>query len=363
MTPAQKQVYDLRELGKDWREISETTGKAYNTVRELYHRAVRDETLDPGLLEAMAEIGTDMVPDRLWIKTKRHSMLLVPKVQQEDDFIEKVRMAFMNIPAIPQIKKPKVVLDSLMTVYPLFDVHYGLKAHAAITGSDYNYKIASDSLIEGIGACMALSPNSKRGIIVNGGDFTHADDDTNATPQSKHVLDVDGRNYTTLDGAVDVLSALIELALTKHEQVEYFSVPGNHDPKNWVTIMFALAERFRNNPRVTIEKSPIEFSVITHGKTLIALHHGHAKRKLEDMILWFATTFPIEWSQAVYRTLWTGHNHHLLVKEFPGMIAEQHTPVTKPDHYAASHAFSSFPAIKGITFNHSGEIIRVRDPR
>lgn len=359
MTPRQREVFELRQQGLSFRDIAATMGLSRRTVRE--HFAEAKKKIDPVIQEAMASVGTGMVPEMIWAKNKNFSVMLRPKQPAHTDVIARLQEAFKDIPAAPEIPKPEVVEEDLLTAYPFFDVHYGMKATAQISGKDYDYKIAAKRLIDGTRKCMAFSPNSKRGVIINGGDFTHADDDTNQTPRSKHVLDVAGRNYTTLDGAIELISNIIELALKKHEIVEYYSVPGNHDPKNWVAIMFALAERYRNNPRVKIERSPIEFSVILHGKSLIAIHHGDIKRNPKDLVLWFAATYPIEWSSAEYRTLWYGHNHSLQAIEMPGMVAERFSPVTVADHYANSNAFTSFPMIQAITFNQYGEFMRIKD--
>ena len=37
----------------------------------------------------------------------------------------------------------------------------------------------------------------------------------------------------------------------------------------------AMAERYRNTPRVTVQREPSEFFVYQFGDVLIAAHHGH----------------------------------------------------------------------------------------
>lgn len=360
MTPEQQEVWRLKEQGLKTREISRQLGLAPRTVRDRLARARRNsDRLDPAVAGAMAAFGTDLEPDTVWLKNREFSVQLRPKKDpqaQIDQLVEKLS----KLPPIPQIPAPARVRDDLMVLYPFFDVHYGLSATAEFSGEDYNYEIAEARLDRAMGEAVARAPAAARALIINGGDFTHADDDTNATPRGKHVLDVAGRNYSTLDGAVEALSRLIMLALQKHQVVEYYSVPGNHDPKNWVTIMFCLAERFRDNPRVIIERSPIEFSVVTHGEVLIAVHHGHLKRKLEDLLLNFAARYRRLAAAASYRTVLTGHNHHFTVKELPGWYHEQQPPFCAADHHAASHAYLSLAFFQPVVFHEQGEDSRYR---
>lgn len=360
MTQGERAVYDLKQSGLGFTEIARTLGVSRRTVRTQYERAVSREETDPGTQTAMAATGVDLIPHSYWKKTKDYSVYVqVPKQQVEDNFLDRLRAAFEGLPAAPRIPLVRNTNQDLMTVYPIFDFHYGLRATKDISGEDYSCEIAAQRLIGGISECMATCPDSYRGVIINGGDFTHADDDENVTPANKHVLDVDCRNYDTIDGAIEVISAAIELALSKHKVVEYYSVPGNHDPKNWVSIMFALAERYRNNPRVMIEKSPIEFSIIQHGESLLVIHHGH-KRDVKEIIMWFAAAHKDIWSRTEYRMIWTGHKHGWEAKDFPGMTWEQMRAVTAKDHYAASAPYASKAELQAVTFDLKGERNRTK---
>lgn len=349
ITERQKQARFFRDQGLSQRQIAEKMGVSRRAVRNLLSR-VEDHEIDPTLQEVMENFGSTQAPELYWAKDKKFSALFKPKKVSQEDLLEKLQRAFQDIPAAPVIPSPVSVDQDLMAVYPLFDVHLELLAAANISGQETNLEIACERLKRNLSEVMARTKPAVKGVIVNGGDFNHTDDDLNLTPKHKHPLDSSARNYTTVDASVEILSALVEMALAKHETVEYYSVPGNHDPKNWVTIMMALYNRYRDNPRVTIEKNPLEFSVVTFGTTLIIIHHGD-KRAVKDLILWFAAEYPTIWSGSNFRYLWTGHNHHLKAEDFPGITWEQHRPITSRDHHAFSNFYASMSEMKSVLFH------------
>lgn len=349
LTDKQQQAVDLRRQGLSQRAIGEEMGVSRRSVRNLLERA-EEKDVDPSLQEVMDNFGTNEVPDLYWAKDKKFSALFRTKKVKQDDLMERLKEAFQDIPIAPAISAPDLSEDDLISTYPLFDVHLELHAAANVSGEESNLQIAVKRLKTNMATLMARTPNSGKGIIINGGDFTEADNDLNQTPKSKNPLDVSARNYNAVDASVEVIDSLIQMALQKHKTVEYYSVPGNHDPNNWVTIMFALYNRYRDNPRVRIEKSPLEFSIIQFGKVLIVIHHGD-KRAIKDLIMFFTAEYPQVWSGSKYRYLWTGHNHHLKAEDFPGMEWEQFRPVTTRNHYAYSNFYASISELMSITFH------------
>lgn len=360
LSPIQQEIWDLVSGGASISKVAQGRNVSRQAVQEVYARAKTKMNLDPVVQNAMIATNAQMVPRTIWSKTKEFSVKYeIPK--EEIDPLEVIRQAFENISPLKKIKAPRQTTLGLMTCYPLFDVHMGLKSLARISGEDYDLEIATERLQRGMVTCMARTPDSERGIIINGGDFTHADDDTNQTPTNRHILDVAGRNYTIVDAAVECISSLIELALTKHIQVEYYSVPGNHDPKNWNTLMVALAQRYRNNHRVKIERSPLEFSIIQNGLVLLLITHGH-RRKPEAIPLWFAAEFPDLWQQSKVRRLWTGHFHGRASQQFPGMLWEQMPPLTTRDHYSFNNFYGDHSEFQSISFDQRGEISCIKEP-
>lgn len=365
MTPEQREALELQEQGLTQNQIAQKLGISRRSVRNRLDGAKRRLHADPAIAASMRVAGTELVPSMVWAKVKdedgtRYSVQLRPKPQDPVAFLDEVHEAFKDLPPAPALPGPTAVQGDLLTTYPLFDVHLGLRAEAGVSGEEVDIRRAKERMLIAMAQLVASAPASKRAVVINGGDFTHADDDENATPAHKHVLDVACRNYTTVTEGVELIAALIEMALQKHEIVDYISVPGNHDPKNWVTIMIGLYYRYRENPRVNIELTPKEFSVYEFGSTLIAVHHGH-KRKAGDLVAFFAAEFAPVWGRTKQRYLLTGHHHSLESKRYPGMYWERFEPITPRDHYAASSGYDQAASMSCVTYSREGgEVARAK---
>jgi hypothetical protein len=228
------------------------------------------------------------------------------------------------------------------------------------TGEDYDTKIATERLTSWLGQAVASSPASHTAIILDVGDLLHSDDQSNMTPRSKHILDADTRHFKTLDLTILALAASVDLAKAKHQHVIVRILPGNHNPTSYMAVLFALAERYRNDPRVEVQKVPGEFFAHEFGKCLIAAHHGD-KAKAERMVMFLADEYAEIWGRTRHRYLWTGHLHHHKSADIGGVTWEQLRAVTARDAYAASHSYTARSQLQAITYERDlGEVQRVK---
>lgn len=284
----------------------------------------------------------------------------VPRIEQElESVIEKVSTAFEGLTPAPPVSPPQYVNSDLLTVYPIADAHIGMLAWGAETGRDYDTSIAAERIRSWVAQCVTASPASDTAIILDVGDFTHADDDTYQTPRSKHVLDVDTRMFRTLDIGIATLASAVETALAKHAKVRVCILPGNHDSTIYLAVMFALAERYRDNPRVEVHKQPSEFFLHEFDRVMIAAHHGD-KAPADRIVHFVADEFAEAWGRTKHRFLFTGHKHHHKSQDIGGMRHEQLRAVTERDAYAVSHAYTARAQLSAITYHKDrGEIQRV----
>lgn len=352
LTPNQLEVWQMHKDGMSISAIATQLGRNESSIRERLAFAKRkmEADTDPSIVEAMKEMGIKTVPRQVWFKNDKFSIQVRPDAEGEEDFAQRLSSLFSNIPAALPIPAPRKTLTDMMVVYPLFDVHLGLRAHEAVSGKEVDLHSAKVEILSTMAEVMSNTPNAARGIIINGGDFTHQTDNRNVTPRSGHTLDVAARNAQTVEVAIEVLCTLIEQALAKHEVVEYYSVPGNHDPQNWETIQFALRERYRDNPRVKIVVRWDEFSIVEHGEVALFIHHGD-KRTPKDLVMFCSASFPEIWGRTRYRMLLTGHLHHLKEDEFPGIIWKQFAAGAARDHHSASHGYISFRQMTSMGFD------------
>jgi hypothetical protein len=279
---------------------------------------------------------------------------------EAEAWLDKVAAAFASVPAVPPVPAPDMADADLLTIYPLADAHVGMLAYGKETGESYNTDIAADRIRSWVARAVAASPSSAVAVILDVGDLTHADDDTNVTPRSKHPLTVDSRHFRTLDVTIAALSTAIECALQKHGKVIVRILPGNHNQTSYMAVMFALAERYRNEPRVEVQKVPGEFFVMEFGAVMLAAHHGHGA-KPERMVHFLADEYAQMWGRTRHRFLWTGHLHHLKAQDIGGVQHEQLRAITARDAYAVSQSYSARAQLQAITLHRDrGEVQRVK---
>ncbi len=285
----------------------------------------------------------------------------VPKAELElETVLDRAASVFADIPQAPPIPAPKHTSADLLTLYPLFDVHLGMRAWGEETGGDdYDIRLSASDLHMAVGNVMALSPDSEEAILLIGGDFFHGDDNTNQTPRSGHPLDVDGRHFKVLDTGIEVVAGTIDRIAAKHRRVKVRVLRGNHDEHSHMVLTLALAQRYRGHDRIVVDKSPRDIFMHQWGKCLIAAHHGD-KAKPERLAMILAEICPF-WSESPHRIVFTGHKHHQQSNDFPGIIWEQLRAFCPPDAYGAQ--FAPKRAMHALTFNRrTGLAIRANDP-
>ena len=354
LTSSQTEVWNLHVAGMKVSEIARKLDRDESSIRERLRlaRLKMEREIDPAVKGAMDKMGITTVPRQVWFKDDTLSIQVrIDDVDEEAlTFADTLSAVLSSLPSAMVMPKPRKSIADLMAVYPIFDLHVGLRAHQEISGANMDLQTAKSDILTAMAEVMHNTPNARRGVIINGGDFTHQTDDSNMTRRSGHILDVAGRNAPTVQVALEILCTLIEMALRKHEVVEYYSVPGNHDPQNWETIQFALRERYRNNKRVKIDVRWDEFSMIEHGEVALFIHHGD-KRKPKDLAFYCAAAFQELWGRSKFRMLLTGHLHHLKEEEYPGIIWRQFASPSVRDHYSASHAYLSKRLISSMVFD------------
>lgn len=288
-----------------------------------------------------------------WVKTARD--------QESRDAVEfAIHEAFDRHAGYSELPPAPTFTDaSLLTIYPIVDLHLGLYAWGRETGADYDTEIAAGLLRQSVANLVARSASSQVAIILDMGDYFHADDSRNQTKRSGNPLDVDTRYARVIQVGVELTVACIELALQKHEHVIYRKLPGNHDDETSLMLAIALAAWFRNNPRVTVDTDPSRFFKHTHGKVMIAATHGDML-KMGDMAGFMAANWPKAWGDTEFRYAYTGHVHHDRVKSGGGVRAESFNTLAAKDAWHAASGYVSARSAVSITMHKDmGEIDRL----
>ena len=267
-----------------------------------------------------------------WVKTQNQG-------HTPEEIAEAFNECIADFTACP-VSAPKELDEDLLAVYPMGDPHIGMLAHRDESGEDFDLKIATRDLQRATKMLVDRSPPAENALVLQLGDFFHADDPTNKTARGGNALDVDGRWFKVLNVGIDLMIELVISALEKHKHVTVKNIMGNHDNNTSICLSLCMAKYFRNEPRVTVDTSPAKFWYFTFGKSLIGSTHGDTA-KPEKLPGIMAADKPKEWGEAEYRYWYTGHIHNKQAMEFPGVLFESFRTLAGKDFWHSSMGYRS----------------------
>ena len=328
------------ELQREWIQQTPEAGEAF---------AVPAGHMVKGI-SALVDANNRIVQQ--WIKTKEET---------QTDLIAAIKEEFSGYKGTAKlVKPPKETFADLMQVYPVCDPHIGMLSWAPETGQSNDLKIGVDRVDAGLQRLISLAPPAETAVIIQTGDFLHADSQANTTPASGHQLDVDGRTQKVKLAGVQLLRRSIDYALQKHSRVIVKNLKGNHDPESAAWLNIALGLFYSNEPRVEIDLSDGNNDIWLHlfGVNYIGATHGHTM-KPERMAMVMADDNPEYWGASKYRWMIFGHIHHETVKEVGSVRCESFRQPVPKDAYAHSHGYRAGNSMSAVTLHKTdGEIGR-----
>ena len=298
--------------------------------------------------------GDDGAVKQQWVKT--HADQEAQAMQMIEYMLERVE----SIKPLKPAKSPKDTDDDLLTIYPLGDPHVGMYAWAREAGEDFDCDIARQDLVNAMGYLVEAAPKSKEALVLNLGDYFHADDPTNATPKSKNQLDVDGRWARVLEMGFHLLIDLVSMALKKHEVVRVRNLPGNHDPKSSIPLTLYIRAWFKDEPRVIVEDSTAIHQYQSFGKCLFGFTHGDLiKKQGNELGALMAVDCESVWSASKFRYWLHGHFHSRRLVEALGCLVEGFRNLAPNDAWHQGEGYRSGRDMNAITYHKEyGEITR-----
>lgn len=262
--------------------------------------------------------------------------------------------------AFPPVAAPEYFDADTLTVIPMGDPHFGLLSWADETGANFDLSIAERLTFDAVDRLCALTPSTETALLLNLGDYFHADDSSNRTKRSGNTLDVDGRFAKIATVGVMAMVRCIRRLLEKHKTVIVRNNRGNHDEHQALMLSICLMAWFHNEPRVVVETSPSSFYYYRFGGVLIGSTHGDGA-KLQDLPLIMATDNPSDWGGAKFRVWHCGHFHHDQTKDYPGCTVETHRTLAPNDAWHKHAGYRSSRDMKAIIYHREhGEITRIR---
>lgn len=270
---------------------------------------------DISIVASTIQTGEDGRVKNIWTRRVRS------QTARLEMFLQAVNNAVKTMKRPKRVATPKRLNKDLLAVYPLGDPHIGMYAWEAETGSAFDLEIAEDLMKAAIDDLVARAPPAEEALLIDLGDYFHADNATNQTSRSGHVLDVDTRWGKVFEVGIRIMAYQIEALLTKHRRVRVIVEIGNHDDHTSVGLLNVMSGLFSNEPRVTFDRNPSKFHYYRFGKTLIGVTHGDTV-KMKDLPLIMAADRPEDWGATRYRQWFVGHVHHHKSEEFPGASVE-----------------------------------------
>lgn len=283
-----------------------------------------------------------------------------PEQEQLAEYLEALKEGFTSqMPRYAKLLPPKHTISDLMSVYPIGDAHIGMRAWGKETqGQDWDLEIGERIQCDAMAALVQAAPPAEQAVVINLGDWFHADNMEGVTARSGHSLDMDGRYAKMISVGMRVMRRCIDSALLKHKTVKVINVVGNHDDTGAFWLQVALSHAYENEPRVIIDDDPTAFHYVEFGKVLIGCHHGHTC-KGDRLLGVMATDQAQAWGRTEHRYWYLGHVHHQSVKELAGVTVESFNTLSAKDAWAAFGGYRARQSMKCIVMHKEfGEVAR-----
>ncbi|MBP2614730.1 oxidoreductase [Agrobacterium pusense] len=263
-----------------------------------------------------------------------------------------------DLPRITIVPAPQHVEDDLLNQFVVTDSHFGMLAHREETGADYDLRLAEQLLLDWFAAAVAGAPQAHTAVLAQLGDLLHHDALESVTPAHKHVLDADSRLHKVVRVVIRTLRRVVDMLLQKHKHVHVVMASGNHDPASSVWVRELLATIYENEPRVSVDTSPMLYHAYKWGDTALFYHHGH-KRGVAQVDATLAGMFREMFGASKYAFAHVGHLHSDEGRKSALMYVERHETLAAPDAYAAGGGWLSGRSAKVITYSRRyGEVAR-----
>lgn len=283
-----------------------------------------------------------------WVKT---NVALRDQIDTAKRMMEALQIDIKPVPLIKFKNKPQT--SDRFTCIPLGDPHIGLQTWQKQVGVQWNLEIAERVYKKVFTRLLESLPDTEECVLVNTGDFFHADNIAGMTTRSGHHLDMAGLHGDWIRSGLMLMRMFIDMCLKKYKFVEFINVPGNHDDLLGQFLGASMAMMYENNPRITVQQGDDSFQYVQKGEVLLGFAHGH-KCKLSALPGKMADDQYKLWGITTYRHWITGHVHHnhwVQFKEHPGCNLESVGIIPPKDSYSYGGGYGAGRGIQGLIFD------------
>ena len=261
------------------------------------------------------------------------------------------------------VKAPKKVNSDYLAMYMMGDHHFGMLADGETKMSgddaDWDVKIATSILLDSTNRLASRVGDAEIGVLLNVGDFFHADSSANTTTKGTPV-DVDTRIAKTFKLAGRLFQTLINKMLETHKKVVVINVRGNHDSDMACHLSSCIELLYAKEKRVDVLQNYSKFIHYQWHNNLFVFHHGD-RMKHEQILQAVIRNLDDEWSQSKNRYCHLGHIHHHTARELGSMHFEHWGSLTATDSWHSSEGYGAERSMTAVVYHKdTGEDSRVK---
>ena len=259
------------------------------------------------------------------------------------------------------VKAPAKVNADYLAMYIIGDHHFGMLADSEtkLDDDDWDVKIASKILVDSTERLANRVGDAEIGVLLNVGDFFHADSSKNETTAGTRV-DVDTRIGKTFKLAGRLFQILVKKMLKTHKKVVVINVRGNHDSDMACHLSSCLEIIYDNEPRVEVLQNYSKFIHYQWENNLFVFHHGD-RIKHEQILQTVIKNLDDEWSQSKNRYCHLGHIHHHIAREVGSMHFEHFGSLTSTDQWHSDSGYGAERSMTAVVYHKEhGEDSRVK---
>ena len=258
-------------------------------------------------------------------------------------------------------KAPAKVNSDYLAMYMIGDHHFGMLADSEtkMDDDDWDVKIATQILIDSADRLAKRVGNAEVGVLLNVGDFFHADSSKNETTAGTRV-DVDTRIGKTFKLAGRLFQILIDKMLETHKEVIVINVRGNHDSDMACHLSSCIELLYSTDKRVKVLPNYSKFIHYQWNNNLFVFHHGD-RIKHEQILQAVIKNLDDQWSQSKNRYCHLGHIHHHTAREVGSMHFEHWGSLTSTDQWHSDSGYGAERSMTAVVYHKdSGEDSRVK---
>ena len=240
----------------------------------------------------------------------------------------------------PLPSKPLTGASEALTAYVIGDAHIGMRATKKRNGdSDWNLEIAERVTVGAIEKLVQASGPTEVGVMIQLGDFGHADSLHHTTSSGQNHMDMDGDYGDSVAAQVRVYKRCIDMLLANHEKVIVIIVRGNHDSSTSRCMNVMMQSFYSHEKRLEIRDNASKWQHLEWGNNLLVTHHGD-RVKLQRAFEHIVASLSKEWGRCDNRHLIMGHVHHHTSVEKSGMECETFQALPSADNWHSDSGFT-----------------------